>query len=258
MNYNANERSNTQKVQLQNLATVPTGEWEFKAHAHNGECSMKSKNSSQGNVAASAASRICRSFYDRSPVEVARDLLGKRLVSLRDQKLTSGIIVETEAYLAADDSASHSHRGPNRKNQAMYERPGTAYVYVIHARYCFNVVTEPIGVGSAVLIRALQPDEGIDIQTERRNSVGGRELCRGPARLCESLGITRVDDGKDLVEGSELWIEALTSPVELGEVSKSARIGVTSAHELKLRYYFTENQFVSGTKKLNSGGEKIG
>lgn len=232
--------------------------FQLLASVANGECSMKSKNSSRRNLAFSAASGIPRSFYDRSPVEVARDLLGKRLVTLRDQKRTSGIIVETEAYLAADDSASHSHRGPNRKNQAMYERPGTAYVYVIHARFCFNVVTESIGVGSAVLIRALQPDEGIDIQTERRNSVDVRELCRGPARLCESLVITRADDGKDLVEGSELWIEALTSPVELGKVSKSTRIGVTTAHELKLRYYFTENQFVSGTKKLNSGGEKIG
>ena len=108
--------------------------------------------------------RLSIDFYSQTTVEVARNLLGKVLVRKLDNgEILAGIVVETEAYLPADDPASHSFRGLGRKNASMFEAAGTLYVYPIHAKYCLNVVTEPKGLGAAVLIRALQPIEGLQL-----------------------------------------------------------------------------------------------
>ena len=106
--------------------------------------------------------RLPRSFYDRSPATVARELLGKALLRRLDGQWLGGWIVETEAYLSDGDLASHSARGRTRGNAAMFGPPGTLYVYPIHAKYCMNAVTESDGTGSAVLIRAMEPVWGID------------------------------------------------------------------------------------------------
>ncbi|HUE70682.1 MAG TPA: DNA-3-methyladenine glycosylase [Pirellulaceae bacterium] len=187
-----------------------------------------------------------REFYDRDPVAVAQELLGKRLVRQSDRGLCSGRIVETEAYLAERDRACHASRGRNKKNATMFGPPGHAYVYVIHARHCLNFVTECEGRPSAILIRAIEPLEGIPSMQERRGTERLLDLARGPARLCEALDIDRRQDGHDLTLGSELWIaedhELNGTPVK---IIRSPRIGVTSAHGRLLRFYVAGNPYVS-------------
>ena len=194
-------------------------------------------------------------FYDRDPRIVARALLGLWLVSRTADGITGGRIVETEAYLASGDPACHAAKGQNRKNAAMFGPPGTAYVYVIHARHCFNVVTQPVGTGSAVLVRALEPLWGIDLMVQRRGRAKPRELTTGPARLCEALAIDRRLSGKQLTQRGELWIQAShdsdpSSPHLQATHLQTPRIGVTSGHELAYRYVERGNPFVSGPLRL--------
>jgi DNA-3-methyladenine glycosylase len=190
-----------------------------------------------------------REFYDRDVVAVARDLLGHILVRVARNGLAVGRIVEVEAYLAQGDPACHAARGRTRKNAAMFGPPGRAYVYSIHSRWCLNVVTEPAGIASAVLIRAVEPLAGIPLMTRRRMRRHGRpvevrDLARGPARLCEALAVERGLDGWDLTRGTRLWITP-GPPVEAASVSTSRRIGVTSGHDLPLRFYVLDSPFVS-------------
>ena len=135
-----------------------------------------------------------RDFFARSTTEVAMALLGKRLVSMVDDQLTAGWIVETEAYLPENDSACHATRGQTPGNRSMFAAGGMAYVYPIHSRHCFNVVTQSAEAGTAVLIRAVQPVSGIATMMQRRANAKPLDLCRGPGRLCEALGIDRALD----------------------------------------------------------------
>jgi DNA-3-methyladenine glycosylase len=148
-----------------------------------------------------------RSFYARDPAVVARELIGKRLVRLTTAGLCGGRIVETEAYLSSRDPACHANRGMTPRNAAMFGPPGHAYVYMIHAKWCFNCVTEEIGLGSAVLIRAIEPQSGLPLMHARRGRENLLDLTRGPARLCQALAIDRTHDAHDLTTGSDLWIE---------------------------------------------------
>lgn len=189
-----------------------------------------------------------RDFYARDPVAVARELLGKRLLRETPEGLCGGRIVEAEAYLSSRDSACHASRGLNRKNAAMFGPPGHAYVYMIHARWCLNAVTEPEGTPSAILIRAIEPLDGIDLMQERRRTDILRDLARGPARLCEALAIDRASNHCDLTLGRELWIaDDPTSNGAPQRTIRSARIGVTSAHRRLLRFYLADNPYVSGS-----------
>lgn len=192
-----------------------------------------------------------RDFYDRNPIAVARELLGKRLVRITEGGVCSGRIVETEAYLAERDSACHASRGRNKKNATMFGPPGHAYVYVIHARHCLNFVTEAEGRPSAILIRAIEPREGIESMALRRGTERLLDLARGPARLCEALAIDRRQDGLDLTLGRDLWVaeghEAGAAPQR---IVKSPRIGVTSAHGRLLRFYLADNPYVSGRRLI--------
>lgn len=198
-----------------------------------------------------AANPLPREFYDRDPVEVAQELLGSVLIHQTDEGLVTGRIVEAEAYLAQDDSACHASRGRTRKNASMFGPPGRAYVYPIHARYCFNVVTEPEEVASAVLVRAVEPLDGIPLMKQRRARNRVVEMASGPAKLCEAFDIDRDLDGWDLTRGEQFWIEK-DGDSDLGPwaVGCSKRIGVTSAHDLALRFFFKGNAFVSGPKRL--------
>lgn len=192
---------------------------------------------------------LTRDFYNRDPTAVARELLGKQIIRRTDQGLCRGRILETEAYLAQRDSACHASRGQNRKNTSMFGPPGHAYVYVIHARHCLNFVTEAVGRPSAILIRAIEPLEGIELMQVRRGTDRLLDLARGPARLCEALDIDRRHDGHDLTLGQELWV---TDGCELDgaplTICKSPRIGVTSAHGRLLRYFLKGSPFVSGKR----------
>jgi DNA-3-methyladenine glycosylase len=199
---------------------------------------------------------LSRDFYDRAVISVARALLGKRLLRQTSEGLTAGRIVETEAYLAADDPACHAFRGPTKRNASMFGPPGHAYVYAIHSRWCLNIVTESKGVPSAVLVRAIEPETGLELMRARRTArarnlagdtplhpLPDRDLARGPGRLCEALAIDRRLDGWDLVLARELWVEDAPAPAD--EVMTSTRIGVTTGHELPLRFYLAGSRFVS-------------
>jgi DNA-3-methyladenine glycosylase len=194
---------------------------------------------------------LTRDFYDRSPQDVARDLLGKILIRRTAAGLCAGPIVETEAYLSCNDPACHASRGRTRKNATMFGPPGYLYVYPIHSRYCMNAVTETEGVPSAVLIRAIEPLKGIGLMQQRRGVADHRDLARGPARLCEALEVDRRLDGWDLTSGQRIWIAEPADLGQLARISISTRIGVTSAHELELRYFLAGSPFVSGTRRLN-------
>ncbi len=199
------------------------------------------------------ANPLPREFYDRDPAEVAPELLGKILVHQTGEGLLSGRIVETEAYLANGDSACHAAKGWNRKNASMFGPPGHAYVYPIHARYCFNVVTEPEQVASAVLVRAVETLDGIPLMKQRRGREDPAEIANGPAKLCEAFGIDRALDGWDMTLGIRFWIEE-DGDIDVAQldIGRSERIGVTSAHDLELRFYFKGNTYVSGPKRLRT------
>lgn len=192
------------------------------------------------------------SFFRRSPIVVAQDAIGHLLCRRSRTGLCVGRIVETEAYLAADDSAAHSAVGQNRKNASMFGPSGRAYVYTIHARQCVNLVTECEGTGSAVLVRAVEPLQGLDLMANRRGIDRVRDLCRGPARLCEAFDIGRDLDGWNLTRGKRLWLSSSDDGEEPLQIQRSGRIGVTSAEHLRLRFFAAESRFVSGTRTQNN------
>lgn len=208
-----------------------------------------------------------RQFYDRPSALVARNLLGKLLWREMENGNCGGRIVEVEAYQGVRDSASHSYRGKSARNASMFGPPGHAYVYAIHSRWCLNAVTEPEGVATAVLIRAIEPLFGLELMAKRRSEsllarrarlaakispslIPPRDLCRGPARLCEALAVTRALDGWDLTLGRELWIED-DPDLQLRPrmIARSPRIGISSAQERLLRFYLKDNPFVSGKRQ---------
>ncbi len=194
-----------------------------------------------------------RRFYDRDTVLVAQQLLGKRLVRRDRAGLTAGCIVEVEAYLHEGDPACHAARGRTPSNAAMFGRAGLAYVYPIHSRWCFNVVTRHAGCACAVLVRAIEPGAGISLMQRRRGTQALRDLARGPARLCEALGIDRSLDHWDLTRGHRLWIEEQSvENARYETIGVTARIGVTSAQDKPWRFFYVDCPYVSGTGKFNA------
>lgn len=196
---------------------------------------------------------LSSAFYDRDPVAVARELLGKLLIRRSREGTCAGRIVETEAYLSMSDPACHATRGMTRKNKTMFGPPGLAYVYPIHARYCLNAVTEPRGQASAVLIRAVEPLQGMSLMSRRRSTDRLLDLARGPSRLCEAFDIPRRFDGWKLTTPRSLWIEEDTNSTSVDfTIATSPRIGVTSAQEALLRFFVNGSRFVSGPRKWHS------
>jgi DNA-3-methyladenine glycosylase len=183
-----------------------------------------------------------RAFYDRSTVEVARDLLGKVLV----HGPTAGRIVETEAYLGREDLAAHSARGITERTRVIFGPPGHAYVYFIYGMYeCLNLICEPEGVPGCVLIRALEPAAGLEVMRERRPAARKAEdLASGPGKLTLAMGITRALNGADVTRGPMVVREESAS--RHIDVVVTPRIGITKCADLPLRFYERENRFVSG------------
>ncbi len=177
-----------------------------------------------------------KSSFDQDPVRVAQALLGKWLIHDEQGVIVAGRIVETEAYLAANDPASHSHRGQTSRNAVMFGPPGHAYVYAIHRYHCLNVVTEGVGVPSAVLLRAVEPLQGLEIMAARRGTDHYVHLASGPGKLCQAFAIDRTLNRWDCTQGTCLWLAEPVSDTKL-EIAVSPRIGVTSAQELRLRFY---------------------
>lgn len=196
--------------------------------------------------------KLPRSFYSRSAPHVAKDLLGKILVRRIGQTTLSGKIVEVEAYLGKKDPASHAYRGKTRRNEVMFGEGGHLYVYFTYGmHFCANVVTGKRDVGEAVLIRAIEPLDGIELMkrnrgfTDVRHLQGVRhlnKLTNGPAKLCEAFGIKREDNGTDL-RGDTIFLIQGERPKSV--IRTSTRIGITRGKEKKWRFYLKGNEWVS-------------
>ena len=184
----------------------------------------------------------------RDAAALARFLIGKLLVRRIGAKRLVGRIVETEAYLA-DDPASHSFAGPTARNGAMYLRRGHAYIYRIYGlHWCLNVSAGDEGEGSAVLLRALEPLEGIAEMQRLRGRTGIRDLARGPGRLADAFAIDKALDGADLCAKGPLWLANASSRAAIGA---SVRIGISRAADLQLRFYERHSAYISGPRRLN-------
>jgi DNA-3-methyladenine glycosylase len=181
-------------------------------------------------------------FYLQPTLEVARALLGQVLVHDAEDGLTAGVIVETEAYLVGDP-ANHASRGKTARNAAMFGPPGIAYVYQVHTHYCLNAVTAPEGVGEAVLIRAVEPIEGIERMQQRRGVRELRLLTSGPGRLTQAMGITLAQNFCPLYEGRLRIVYGERVPPE--RVTQTTRIGIRWWADKPWRFYVTGNRFVS-------------
>lgn len=175
-------------------------------------------------------------------VEAAQNLLGAKLVHDSPEGRTSGYIVETEAY-SAEDAASHSYRGQTERNAVMFGPAGYLYVYFTYGmHYCINVVTGQPGHGQGVLIRALEPIEGLDLMSQRRRRSDLRDLTNGPAKLAQAMGLNMQHKGLPLDRTSAVWLEPGISPKG---ITTTSRIGITRDTHRQWRFYITDNPYVS-------------
>jgi DNA-3-methyladenine glycosylase len=195
--------------------------------------------------------KVSPKFFARSALDVARDLIGMNLVRRSTEGTVSGVIVETEAYCGVQDPAAHTFRGRRTaRNEVMWGPPAHAYIYPIYGMYhCLNVVCGPPGTPEAVLLRAVRPSKGVDIMASRRgipviDEAERRKLCSGPSKLCIAYGLTREDNGADMVKGDLRF----TAGGEKAEVVTSRRIGVEYAQEAALwpwRFLLKGDTYVS-------------
>jgi DNA-3-methyladenine glycosylase len=190
--------------------------------------------------------RLPRSFFARPSTEVAPDLLGRVLVrTLADGRRLAARLVEVEAY-EQGDPASHSFKGrPTARTEVMFGPPGRLYVYFTYGQhFCSNVVTGPEGIGSAVLLRAAEPLEGLEAMAASRGTDDPRLLCSGPARLTQAFGIARADNGTDLVRDPSLILLS-GSPPQRRAITRSTRVGVNVGGEKPWRFFQRGSAFVS-------------
>ncbi len=195
--------------------------------------------------------RLRRSELPRNTVKLAGYLIGKTLVHDLPRGRISGRIVETEAY-PVGDAAGHAFTGRSVANNSLFLAHGTAYVrFTYGSCWLFNVASESHGIGAGVLIRALEPLEGIAMMEMNRGTSRIRDLARGPGRLAEALGIDKTQDGVDLcATDGNIWLGSATRPV--GGIGISVRIGITKDAHRPLRFFERGNPFISGTLHLNA------
>ena len=195
--------------------------------------------------------KLTRSFYTRPALSVAKDLLGKILIRKIGHTILTGKIVEVEAYLGKKDPASHAYRGKTKRNEVMFGEGGHLYVYFTYGmHFCANVVTGKKDVGEAVLIRAIEPLDGMELMKRNRGFLKDVRhpytLTNGPAKLCEALGIKREDNGTDL-RGDKIFLIEGESPKSV--IGTSTRIGITRGKEKKWRFFLKGNEWVSQRMK---------
>jgi DNA-3-methyladenine glycosylase len=194
-------------------------------------------------------------FYRRPTLDVARDLIGKVLIHQTPNGTSAGAIVEVEAYIGEDDPACHAASGPTERNRPLYGPPGRAYVYLNYGLHdMMNCVTEREGSPAAVLIRALEPLEGLELMRARRSSAPWRkgkppvpdhELCRGPGNLCRAMGITLSDNTRPLTRGP---LTISDRGLEMGPIVWSQRIGIRVGTENPWRASVNGHPSVSGLR----------
>ena len=191
-----------------------------------------------------------RSFYDRDTELVARELLGAILWCASPDGVAAGRIVETEAYLGEHDGACHAVAGLTQRTRWLYGPPGIAYVYFIYGvHWCFNAVTRREGLPSAVLVRALEPVDGLPLMRRRRGDPAhDRNLTNGPGKLCSALAITGAFSGARLDRPPLSILRGTEIPD--ADVGVSTRIGITRAADWPLRWYIKENKFVSRAPRV--------
>jgi len=186
-------------------------------------------------------------------VELARTLLGKVLVREFDGRIAAGRIVETEAYLQ-HDPACHAFRGMTARNRSLFLEHGHAYVYLCYGTsYMLNVSSEAGGIGSGVLLRALEPLYGTEHMQRNVSHVKPNDLTRGPGRLAAALRVDRRHDGLNLFTNKQLWIG--NDGHEIKSIGESVRIGLTKAADERLRFFVAGSRYLSGPRKLNQPTE---
>jgi DNA-3-methyladenine glycosylase len=197
--------------------------------------------------------KLLTDFYQREDtVQVARELLGKYLFTNVDKQLVGGIIVETEAYLGPDDRGSHSWNNKRTaRNEMMYEAGGVVYMYICYGIHdMLNIVTGTEGSSHAILIRALEPVEGVEIMKERRGIYDSdKRLCKGPGALGKALGLSKLHNGTSL-QGEEIWIEDRGYLIPDDQIVGSARVGMNFEgpyKDIPWRFYLKGNKFISKT-----------
>jgi DNA-3-methyladenine glycosylase len=197
---------------------------------------------------------LARAELPIDTAEFARFLIGKLVVRELPEGVASGRIVETEAYVVGD-AAGHAYRGLTPRNRSLFLERGHAYVYLAYGvSFMLNVSSEAPGIGAGVLIRALEPVEGVSIMRQNRSVERVRDLTRGPGRLAQALRIDRSLDGLDLCEEGPLWLARDDrDPGQIGEeeIGESVRIGISRDAERVLRFYLRGSLFVSGARALN-------
>ncbi len=192
--------------------------------------------------------KLPREFYERDTLNVAKDLLGKYLVHDSAEGTVKGIIVEVEAYIGPNDAAAHTYKGlRSNRTEVAFGPGGFAYVYLIYGMHnCFNIVTNKAEKPEVVLIRALEPVEGISIMIKRRGTDKLKNLCSGPGKLCSAMGITRADNGVNLCKDSLYLLDSPRIPED--QIQATPRINIDYAAEAKdylWRFIIKGNKFVS-------------
>ncbi len=195
-----------------------------------------------------SAKLLSRAFYERDPVVVSRELLGKILIRRSGRILLSARIVETEAYLGVEDAAAHSHAGLTERTRVLFGPAGHAYVYFIYGvHHCLNFSCMREGDAGCTLVRAAEPMEGVEEMRHARRLQDLRQLTNGPGKLCQAFGITRLhDNAKDVCDPMadlQVWDDGCH--IEGNRVASTQRIGITKAVELPLRFAVRGNGFVS-------------
>lgn len=189
---------------------------------------------------------IPRGFYESEPENVAPKLLGKYLVKKEGNSYIVGKIVEVEAYLSSNDPAAHNFKGPTRRNKSLFSDAGKAYIHSLRQHCLIDVVTEGINVPGSVLIRALEPFDGIELMKENRRVEVIENISNGPGKLCKALNITRIYDNCDLTnKDSSIFICSLDADLEKDEISIGNRIGISKATNLQLRFYIKNSKYIS-------------
>ena len=192
--------------------------------------------------------KLNKSFFQKNTILVAKNLLSKYLVLKNGKNIISGKIVETEAYRGENDLACHASKGRTKRTELLYQCPGTIYVYFIYGMYyCLNIVTEKKDFPSAVLIRAIEPKEGIELMIRKRKTKNIFNLTSGPGKLCQAFGIDKKFHGKNIF-GDKIFIEDRGEKLSRKNIISAKRVGVDYAgvcKDYRWRFYIKNNKFIS-------------